>query len=115
MGKPEGTIEDYLGKLCKQYDVLYYKFTSPGVRGVPDRILIGQGKVLFVELKRPGVKDVRPWQKPIICNMRRHGANVFVINSKNAADIFMRQHFALPQKQDTKNKENSYFKIYNIS
>lgn len=115
MGKPEGIIENYLGKLCKQYDVLYYKFTSPGVRGVPDRMLIGQGKVLFVELKRPGVSDVRPWQKPIINKMRTHGANVFVINSKNAADIFMRQHFALPQKLNTNSGENSYFKIYNMS
>ena len=54
MGKPEGLIEDYLGKIAHEHGFLYYKFTSPAHSGVPDRILIGHGKTVFVELKRPG-------------------------------------------------------------
>ena len=37
-----------------------FKFVSPGTPGIPDRICIFPGgAVIFVELKRPGVKDGR--------------------------------------------------------
>ena len=51
MGKPEGTIENYLIKKATENNCLCYKFVSPGKRGVPDRIVIGKGKTIFVELK----------------------------------------------------------------
>jgi hypothetical protein len=39
---------------CKANDILCYKFVSPAHRGVPDRLMIKNGKVLFLELKAPG-------------------------------------------------------------
>ncbi len=49
----EKEICDYARELG--YDTM--KFTSPGRRGVPDRALISpQGKVAFIEVKRPGGK-----------------------------------------------------------
>lgn len=52
----ESSLESYLIKLCKENNILCYKFTSPGQSGVPDRILIHRGQVIFLELKRPGGK-----------------------------------------------------------
>lgn len=51
----ESLIEQKAGKLCKEHDVLFYKFSSPSNRGVPDRILVFPGgRVVFVEFKAPG-------------------------------------------------------------
>lgn len=50
----EAQIEKKLVAFCRQHGLLTYKFASPSHRGVPDRIIMGGGKVMFLELKRPG-------------------------------------------------------------
>ena len=55
------------------------KFVSPGLNGVPDDILIRNGRVLFIEFKRPG-GELRPQQVKRIRDMRAHGAEVHVID-----------------------------------
>ena len=41
----------------KEYDAIAYKFTSPGRRNVPDRIIVfPNGGVIFIEFKAPGKK-----------------------------------------------------------
>lgn len=50
----ESEIERKLVQHCRKLGILTYKFTSPSCRGVPDRILIHKGKVLFLELKQTG-------------------------------------------------------------
>lgn len=52
----EKLFERKLVKYCKERGILCYKFVSPGCRGVPDRLLIRDGKVLFLELKSEGCK-----------------------------------------------------------
>lgn len=52
----ENDIEKYLVKRVKENDGLCLKFVSPGNRGVPDRICIGNDIICFVELKAPGKK-----------------------------------------------------------
>ena len=47
----ESTLEKRVGAWCKERGVIYWKFSSPGRAGVPDRILIKNGKVIFLELK----------------------------------------------------------------
>ena len=47
----EKLLERKLVKHCKERGILCYKFVSPGCRGVPDRLLIRNGRVLFLELK----------------------------------------------------------------
>lgn len=81
MGAPEGAIEKYLYDQAKKYNILCYKFTAPSTAGVPDRILIGNNKTVFVELKRPGAKP-RKLQIAIHTKMREHGATVFVADTK---------------------------------
>lgn len=85
MGKPEGRIENHLIKRCKQHGFLTYKFTSPGHRGVPDRIVIGNNHTIFIELKS-ATGTLSPLQKTTINKMKKAGANVFVCKSKNEVD-----------------------------
>ncbi len=50
----EADLEKKLTRWAKDNGILTYKFVSPGKRGVPDRIFIRNGKVVFLELKAPG-------------------------------------------------------------
>ena len=50
----EKVIEEYFRRKAKENGYLCWKFTSPSTDGVPDRILIGHNRVIFVELKAPG-------------------------------------------------------------
>lgn len=76
----EGSIRDYVRKCGGRA----FKFTSPGCPGVPDRICVFPGgRVIFVELKRPGVKDGRsPQQKKIGRLLEKLGCDVWLINDR---------------------------------
>lgn len=50
----EKDIEKALGRMVRKYGGLCLKWICPGFAGVPDRIvLLPDGKVIFIELKRP--------------------------------------------------------------
>jgi hypothetical protein len=76
----EGSIRDYVRKCGGRA----LKFVSPGCPGVPDRICVFPGaRIIFVELKRPGLKDGRsPQQKKIGRLLRRFGFTVWLINDR---------------------------------
>ena len=58
----EKNIEQKLVKAVKKRGGMALKFISPGLDGVPDRIvLLPMGRIAFVELKAPGRK-MRPLQ-----------------------------------------------------
>ena len=58
----EKNIEQKLVKAVKKRGGMALKFVSPGLDGVPDRIvLLPMGRIAFVELKAPG-KKMRPLQ-----------------------------------------------------
>lgn len=57
------------------------KFISPGMAGVPDRlVLLPKGKIFFVELKVPG-KKLRPLQLKRKEQLESLGFKVYVIDS----------------------------------
>ena len=85
----ESQIEKHLAMRVKEAGGLCWKFVSPNLRGVPDRIvLLQKGVLLFVELKAPG-------KKPTVIQLRRHaelrqrGHRVEVLDSINAVDAFV--------------------------
>lgn len=86
---PEKRIESYLTDMSKKHDVLCQKFIS-GTSGVPDRILIKNGKVIFVEVKRPGARP-RPLQEVVIQRMRDHGADVRIIDSREGCEALIEE------------------------
>ena len=50
----ESAIERRLVAECRRRGLWTRKFASPAHRGVPDRVICGNGKTLFLELKREG-------------------------------------------------------------
>jgi hypothetical protein len=53
----EKQVEAYLVKAVRERGGEAYKFTSPAMRGVADRLVVmPNGVVWFVEVKRPGGK-----------------------------------------------------------
>lgn len=84
----EKHIEAALVKRAKVLGGMAEKFTSPGRRSVPDRIVtLPGGRVIFVELKAPGAKPTENQQRD---HERRRalGCDVRVIDSLEAVDAF---------------------------
>lgn len=60
------------------------KFVSPGLRGVPDRILIRKGRVIFIEFKKPGEAPTEQQAKRHR-EMRAAGVEVFWFSALDIA------------------------------
>lgn len=77
----EKTIEEHLVKSIRLMGGLAPKFVSPGLDGVPDRLLLlPDGRMAFAELKAPG-KQLRPLQIRRKRQLETLGFRVFVIDS----------------------------------
>lgn len=77
----EREVERALVERVQAMGGLAYKFTSPGRRGVPDRIVLLPGRVpQFVELKRKGKKPM-PHQLREHDRIRAAGGTVHVIDT----------------------------------
>lgn len=66
----ESSIEKFLLNLCRKNDIFITKET--GLNGIPDRLLLYDGRSWYVELKRPGKKPT-DLQKAVAQKIRRHG------------------------------------------
>jgi len=87
----EKDIERYLVNEVKKIKGIAYKFTSPGRRSVPDRILlIHKHPALFVECKRPGGR-LTPNQKREIERIKLKGFTVYVVDSIQSVDNLIEQ------------------------
>lgn len=77
----EKEVERKLREEVKKKGGVALKFVSPGMSGVPDRIiLLPGGQICFVELKALGKKP-RPLQLSRHAMLRRLGFEVFVVDS----------------------------------
>lgn len=75
----EKAIEKKLVQAVKSMGGLAPKFTSPGLDGVPDRlVLLPGGKLAFIELKAPG-KALRPLQVRRKSQLESLGFSVYCI------------------------------------
>ena len=84
----EKDIENALVRKVKKLGGMCEKFTSPGRRSVPDRIItMPNGKIVFVEVKNTG-------KKPTELQLRDHerrralGCDVRVIDNMDDANAF---------------------------
>jgi hypothetical protein len=84
----EKDIENALVRKVKTLGGMCEKFTSPGRRSVPDRIItLPNGKIVFVEVKNTG-------KKPTELQLRDHerrralGCDVRVIDNMDDANAF---------------------------
>ena len=77
----EKDIEKALVREVRKRSGMAFKFVSPGMDGVPDRIVILPGSIIaFIELKAPG-KEMRPLQEKRAEQIADMGFPVFCINS----------------------------------
>ena len=102
MARPEAKIENYLVTRCEAAGALVRKLSYVGRRGASDRMVVwpenpdyaaGDGlphRVDFVELKAFGKKP-DPHQEREHQRLRALGANVFVIDSKEAVDRYVKE------------------------
>lgn len=76
----ENVIERQLAVAVKKMGGMAVKFVSPGLDGVPDRIvLLPDKRIAFVELKAPG-KKLRALQEKRKGQLEELGFPVFVID-----------------------------------
>ena len=76
----EKVIEQKLTLMVKNRGGIAPKFLSPGMDGMPDRIiLLPNGKCAFVEVKRKGMKP-RPLQMARHEKLRNLGYKVYVLD-----------------------------------
>lgn len=86
----EKYIEQIFIKEVKKLGGLALKFVSPGVAGVPDRIvLLRNEKIAFVELKAPG-KKMRPLQLKRRQQLEALGFKVYCIDSLKGVEDFIK-------------------------
>lgn len=85
----ESKIEKRLKSGIEKLGGLCEKFTSPGRRSVPDRIVTLSGNhIVFVELKAPK-KEATELQAKDHARRRALGCDVRVINSVEQVDEFL--------------------------
>lgn len=87
----ESQIEARLVQGVKARGGMCIKFTSPGLPGVPDRIVITPtGRVCFVELKTE-IGRLAKIQQWVIGEMQKRGADVFVVKGPEAVKDFLEE------------------------
>lgn len=89
-GDLEKDIESCFKRELERRGCLVMKFVSPGLAGVPDRlVLFPSGRIEFVELKRQGEKT-RPLQRAVIKMFQKRQIKVYVLDSREAVRGFVR-------------------------
>jgi len=86
----ERQIEKRLREEIKKLGGRSYKFVSPGNDGVPDRIVVKNGKVWFVELKTVS-GQVSPIQAVQLARLREVGADARVLHGWDEARAFVEE------------------------
>ena len=82
----ESAIERALVRKVNRMGGLALKFVSPGMDGVPDRILLFcPGRIAFVELKAPGCK-LRPLQVKRKRQLESLGFSVYRVDGTEQID-----------------------------
>lgn len=85
----ERAVEEHLVGRVKAAGGMAVKWVAPGLSGVPDRIcILPGGKIVFVELKAPG-KQPTALQLRVHAMLRRLGAEVHVVDSKEDVDALL--------------------------
>jgi hypothetical protein len=85
----ESAIERYLVRRLKSIGLRADKYVTPGRRNAPDRIvLLGKGRVFFVECKAPGEKP-RPGQKREHLRLRNLGYLVETVDSRETVNTLV--------------------------
>ena len=97
----ERDVEKHLRNEVLRLGGLIRKYTSPGVQGVPDRIVFHQGQVYFVELKREG-GVVSAQQRHEMFRMARQGTGAYICTGIHGVNILIKEYIVKNFKHEVK-------------
>ena len=103
MGRPEHYVEGYLVDMFRRRGWWTAKFTSPGMRGVPDQIIVTPATTCFVETKSDN-GSLRRQQIRVITHMRRSGARVYTAHTRQDVDAIIQELHMLNEQSINNNK-----------
>lgn len=89
--KRERSLERVLIRLVKRRRGRAYKFSSPGKRSVPDRLVVLPGKpakIYFIELKRKG-KKLTPAQGEERARLKALGAEAYAVDNEEDVELIL--------------------------
>lgn len=89
MGARENRVERYLHEQVEAIGGTTRKWVSPGRDGVPDRIVIVEGNIFFVEVKTID-GELSKVQQREIDRLELHGAVCYVTRGNEGVDAFIR-------------------------
>jgi len=92
----ESSVERKLRLGVQRLGGLCYKWVSPGNDGVPDRIVMLEGKTWFVELKEVGGR-LSPKQRIQIGRMKERGQDVSVLIGNEQVKNFLDEIARIPR------------------
>lgn len=82
----ESVLQQKIMKAAKARGILAVKVEAVGRRGLPDLLLIHNGRTVHVEVKSPkGTGRLSVLQERMIATLRAHGAEIFVVDSLKKA------------------------------
>lgn len=85
----EKAVEQHLVQRVKAAGGQCYKWASPGIRGVPDRLVVLPfGRVIAVEVKAPG-KRPTALQERALAQLQGLGVAATWVDSKEAVDSLL--------------------------
>lgn len=86
----EAAVERKIVDAIKSKGGLCLKWVSPGYTGVPDRIaVLPGGRILFIEVKKPGTGRLSSRQKRVGDLLRALGCTVLVIDKTEDLDGYI--------------------------
>ena len=86
----ESDVEKYLHQQVTKLGGTTRKWVSPNYVGVPDRIVILNGSIEFVEVKTNTGK-LSPMQEREIKRLREHGCQVHIVYGKEGVDLYIQE------------------------
>ena len=89
MGVRENKVENHLGKEVAKLGGLTRKWVSPGNNGVPDRIVIINGQVTFVEVKTTA-GEFESGQEREHDRLRAVGADVTTVYGEHGVNLLIK-------------------------
>lgn len=90
MGQRENKVETYLKDQVTELGGLSRKWTSQGVNGVPDQIIVVEGHVWFVEVKTVD-GHLSPAQRREQLRLSMARANVRTVYGREGVDEFIEE------------------------
>lgn len=89
----ESGFENYIVNKIRSAGGRAFKWVCPGMTGAPDRICVFPGgRIIFIELKRPGLTDGRSERQKKVCRLLRGlGCDVRRVSEKAEFRELMRE------------------------